>query len=97
MNAILEIFDDHHLDPKGPPCPRVGVPVRHHVLGEGVLLRVLLGLCVPHLAQEVAPDLTNLIDQLPAGGVQVPGHGHVVTRRHVTRVLALHTCRLWHG
>ena len=93
--AIFEAFDDHHLDPEGPPGPRVGVPVRHHVLGEGVLL-VLLGL-VPHLAQEVAPDLTNLIDQLPAGGVQVPGHGHVVTRGHLTRVLALHTCRLWHG
>ena len=64
-----------NLDAKRPSSSRIWIPVWHHILREGVVVslgRILAG-------PEVASDVTNLVNQLPARGVQVPGHQLVLS------------------
>ena len=68
-----------YLNTKRPPGSRIWIPVWHHILRESVVVRLCRRLAGP----EVASDVTDLIDQLPAGGVEVPGHHLALTRATV--------------
>ena len=78
MLVVVRFMDviKSNLDTKRPSGSRIWIPVWHHILRESVVVR----LCGRLAGTEVASNVTDLIDQLPAGGVEVPGHHLALTR-----------------